>query len=37
MDGKPPTYDELIDLTWRQSRQIDELRSKVERLKVELE
>jgi transposase len=37
MDGKPPTYDELIDLTRRQARQIDELRAEVERLKTELE
>ena len=37
MDGKPPTYDELIDLTRRQARQIDELRAEVERLKAELE
>src|SRR4051812_9772727 len=36
MDGKPPTYDELIDLTQRQARQIDELRAEVERLKAEL-
>src|SRR3954467_475529 len=37
MDGKPPTYEELIDLTRRQARQIDELRAEVERLKAELE
>jgi transposase len=37
MDGKPPTYDELIDLTRRQARQIDELRAEVGRLKAELE
>src|SRR4051812_47420369 len=37
MDGKPPTYDELLDLTRRQARQIDELRAEVERLKAELE
>src|SRR3954454_5828353 len=37
MDSKPPTYDELIDLTRRQARQIDELRAEVERLKAELE
>jgi transposase len=37
MDGMPPTYDELIDLTRRQARQIDELRAEVERLKAELE
>jgi transposase len=33
----PPTYEELIDLTRRQARQLDELRAEVERLKVELE
>src|SRR3982751_5142893 len=37
MDGKPPTYDELLDLTRRQARQLDELRAEVERLKAELE
>src|SRR3981081_446562 len=37
MDGMPPTYDELLDLTRRQARQIDELRAEVERLKAELE
>src|SRR4051795_2697939 len=37
MDGKPPTYDELLDLNRRQARQIDELRAEVERLKAELE
>jgi transposase len=37
MDGNPPTYDELLVLTRRQSRQIDELRAEVERLKAELE
>ena len=37
MNGKPPTYDELLDLTRRQARQIDELRTEVERLKAELE
>ncbi len=37
MDAKPPTYEELTDLTRRQSRQIDELRAEVERLKAELE
>jgi transposase len=37
MDGKPPTYEELLDLTRLQSRQIDELRAEVERLKAELE
>src|SRR4051794_19542301 len=33
----PPTYEELVDLTRRQSRQIEELRAEVERLKAELE
>jgi len=37
MDGKPPTYDELLDLTRRQARQIDELRAELDRLKAELE
>src|SRR5438270_3893926 len=37
MDARPPTYDELLDLNRRQSRQIDELRAEVERLKAELE
>src|SRR5437588_5063987 len=37
MDGKPPTYEELLDLNRRQARQIDELRAEVERLKAELE
>lgn len=37
MDGRVPTYDELLELTRRQARQIDELRSEVERLKAELE
>jgi len=37
MDGTPPTYEELLDLTRRQARQIDELRAEVERLKAELE
>src|SRR6195952_3363987 len=37
MDGKPPTYDELLDLTRRQARQIEELRAELERLKAELE
>jgi transposase len=37
MDGKPPTYEELVDLTRRQARHIDELRAEVERLKAELE
>ena len=37
MDGEPPTYEELVDLTRRQARQLDELRAEVERLKAELE
>src|SRR5215208_2702462 len=37
MDGTPPAYDELLDLTRRQARQIDELRAEVDRLKRELE
>jgi transposase len=37
MDGKPPTYDELLDLIRHQARQIDELRAEVERLKADLE
>jgi transposase len=37
MDAKPPAYEELVDLTRRQARQIDELRAEVERLKAELE
>src|SRR5438270_650044 len=37
MDGPPPTYDELLDLTRRQAHQIDVLRAEVERLKAELE
>src|SRR5215218_9567343 len=37
MDGKPPTYDELLDLIRRQARQIDELRAEVQRLKADLE
>lgn len=37
MDGRSPTYDELLDLTRRQARQIDQLRAEVERLKAELE
>ena len=37
MDGRAPTYDELLELTRRQARQIDELRSEVQRLKAELE
>ena len=37
MDSRAPTYDELLELTRRQARQIDELRSEVQRLKAELE
>src|SRR3954465_7888965 len=37
MDGKPPTYEQLVDLTRLQARQIEELRAEVERLKAELE
>src|SRR3954462_14490288 len=37
MDGRTPTYDELLDLNRRQARQIDELRAEVDRLKAELE
>ena len=37
MEGQPPTYDELLELTRRQARLIDELRAEVERLKAELE
>src|SRR5262249_4474907 len=37
MEGKQPTYEELLDLTRRQARQLDELRAEVERLKAELE
>src|SRR3954464_10952055 len=37
MDAKPPTYEELADLTRRQARQMDELCAEVERLKAELE
>jgi transposase len=37
MDGQPPTYDELLDLTRRQAHLIEELRAEVERLKAELE
>jgi transposase len=36
MDAKLPTHEELVDLTRRQARQIDELRAEVERLKAEL-
>jgi transposase len=37
MDGKPPTYEELLELTRRQGRHIDELLAEVDRLKAELE
>jgi transposase len=37
MDAKPPTYEDLVELTRRQARQLDELRAEVERLKAELE
>ena len=37
MDGTAPTYGELLDLTRRQARQIDQLRAEMERLKAELE
>src|SRR5512144_1392607 len=37
MDDHPPPYAELLELTRRQARQIDELRAEVERLKAELE
>lgn len=37
MDGKPPTYEELVELTRLQARQIEQLRAEVERLKAELE
>jgi transposase len=37
MDSSAPTYDELLDLTRRQARLIDELRAEVDRLKRELE
>ena len=37
MDGKQPGYEELLELTRRQARQIDQLRAEVERLKAELE
>jgi transposase len=36
-DSKAPTYDELLDLSRRQARTIEELRAEVERLKAELE
>ena len=37
MDGNPPTYEELVELTRLQARQIEQLRVEVERLKVELD
>lgn len=37
MDGKPPSYEELVELTRLQARQIEQLRAGVERLKAELE
>ena len=37
MSTSAPTYDELLDLTRRQARRIDELCAEVERLKAELE
>src|ERR1044071_8481864 len=37
MDGKAPHHDELLDLTSRQLRQIDQLCAEVDRLKPELE
>ena len=37
MDIKPPTYEQLVDLTQRLARQIDELPAEVDRLKAELE
>jgi transposase len=37
MEGKPPTYEELVELTRLQARQIEQLRADVERLKAELE
>jgi transposase len=37
MDGGTLTYDDLLHLTRRQARQIDELRAEVDRLKAELE
>ena len=37
MEGKPPTYEELVELTRLQARQIEQLRAEVERLKVELD
>ena len=37
MNGRPPTYDEPLDLTRRQAPQIDQLRTEVEWLKAERE
>src|SRR5512135_3235783 len=37
MDSRPPTYEELLNLTRRQARQIEDLRAEVARLKAELE
>jgi transposase len=37
MDGAAPSYDDLLELTRRQARLIDELRVEVDRLKRELE
>src|SRR5690349_20560694 len=37
MDATAPSYDELLELTRRQARLIDELRAEVDRLKRELE
>jgi transposase len=37
MDGNAPTYDELLDLSRRQARTIEERHAEVERLKAELE
>src|SRR4051812_17045247 len=37
MDGGTPTYNDLLDLTRQQARQIEELRAEVDRLKAELE
>jgi transposase len=37
MDGTPPTYEELVDLTRRQAGMIESLRAEVERLKKELD
>jgi transposase len=37
MEGAAPTYDELLELTRRQARLIEELRAEVDRLKRELE